>query len=69
MNNAKTNTMNTEMIKNLKSAITTQDELNALAAHLWQYNFENLLRKKFGVEYATTKASELAQRQIELLLK
>ena len=55
-------------IKDLKQAITNQDELNLIAKEIWFMNFTRLIKLKFSVDFATKKATEISERQISLLI-
>jgi hypothetical protein len=51
----------------LKNAITTQSQLELVAKEIWFMNFTKLVRNGFSVEFATKKATDISQRQVNLL--
>ena len=60
-----TNKMTT--LTNLKNAITTQSELELISKEIWFMNFTKLIKAGFTVEFATKKATDISEMQINLL--
>lgn len=62
-------TTRNEMMERLKSAITTQADLEYIGKELWFIHFSKLIKIKFPIDLACKIASELAYKQVNSIFK